>query len=81
MSQAVRDYGFTYFSISMINKRFLKNNGILMSVKEFKDFVKTQPNKVAITGGAFHIKHCKIWDIEIIRRNLPKKYLYAKKEL
>lgn len=79
MSQAVRDYGYTYFSISMINKRFLENNGILMSVKEFKNFVKTQPNKVAITGGGYNWKHCKIWDIETIKLNLPKKYLCPNK--
>lgn len=75
MSQAVFDYGIDWFSISMINKNFLKKNGIKMSVKDFKEFIKTQPNKVAITGGAFHIKHCKIWNIESIKINLPKKYL------
>ncbi|MCI9182608.1 MAG: hypothetical protein HFG90_05065 [Acholeplasmatales bacterium] len=79
MSQAIRDYGFTYFSISMINKKFLENNDILMNVKEFKEFVKTQPYKVALTGGAGYWKHCKIWNIENIKLNLPKKYLRPKK--
>ena len=76
MGQSIWDYGTDYFSISMINTNFLKRKGIQMRVKDFKDFIKTQPNEVAITGGAFHIKHCKIWNIENIKSSLSKQYLY-----
>lgn len=53
-----------HFVISKVTPSFLRSNGIIMNVKDFKAIVrKTKPAYVVLTGGNGHAQHTKVYDI------------------
>ena len=76
VSKCVNDYGYLLFSKSMVTSRFLENHKIKMKVKEFKEYIKTQPYEVVLVGGFDGIyKHVKVWNISQITKSLRQKDL------
>lgn len=80
MSKAISDYGYDLFSKSMITTSFLKANEINMKVKDFKEYIQTQPYQVVAVGGyndngILKLKHIKVWNIINIKLKLKEKDL------
>ena len=80
MSKAITDYGLNLFSKSMITTKFLQHHKIDMKVKDFKEYILTQPYEVVAVGGynynhQLKLKHIKVWDINQIKYRLTQKDL------
>lgn len=78
-NRSVSDYGYLLFSKSMVTSRFLEGHKIKMKVKEFKEYIKTQPHQVVLVGGfdgnTYKYKRVKVWNISQITYSLRQKDL------
>lgn len=80
MRKTITDYGLNLFSESMITTSFLKRHDIKMKVKDFKEYILTQPYQVVAVDEytenyTLELKHIKVWDINQIRYKLTQKDL------
>lgn len=80
MGKAIWNYGYGLFSKSMITTKFLQRHDIKMKVKDFKEYILTQPYQVIAVGGytenyKLKLKHIKVWDINQIKYRLTQKDL------
>lgn len=80
MSKAIWNYGYNLFSKSMITTKFLQGHKIDMKVKDFKEYILTQPYEVVAVGGyndnhQLKMKHIKVWNIIQIKYKLRQKDL------
>lgn len=58
-----------HFILSNINSTFLRRNKITMKVADFKTLVrKSKPAYIVTTGGAGHLRHTRVYDINQFKK-------------